>query len=154
MQPFTRADFLRRGLGGFLPFAALRRKSIPPAPGVYAFLRPDLTEPVFLDRNPSGRWKGKNPTVSAERLHLKWLPEAECVYLGKGRLAHEAHRADAGLRQRPIRHWGGRLLWQVGTEYEFEWMETPGQNPRTVWKGWLREFSAHYGSLPFAKLRH
>jgi len=153
--PFTHADLVSRGFVGFEPFATLDPKSLPGGPGVYAFLRTDKAEPIFFDRNPSGRWKGKDPTVSGDRLRSKWLPEAECVYLGKA--ASLASRIDLMKRfaaGEPVMHWGGRLPWQVEMPYVLAWVETPGQDPRTVEKGWLREFSTNHGALPFGNLRH
>jgi hypothetical protein len=54
----------------------------------------------------------------------------------------------------PVKHWGGRLLWQTNVLYELAWLLTPGEDPEVVEKKLLWEFSDHYGALPFANLRH
>ena len=155
MQPFSRADLEAQGFQGFTDFATLDLTGLPARPGVYALLRPERSEPKFLARNPSGKWKGKDPTVSLERLSKKWLPDADCVYLGKAQsLMSRIALMRAFAVGQPVMHWGGRLLWQAETTYLFSYMETPTEDPRTVEKRLLREFSDHYGALPFANLRH
>lgn len=148
-------DLRERGFTGFVPLRNLDAKSLPSGPAVYAVLRPDSSEPVFLDANPGGRWKGKDPTVARERLTKEWLTDVECVYLGKADSL--SSRIDLLLRfagGEAVMHWGGRLLWQVGMDYLFAWRETPGEDPEVVEKQMLREFSSRHGCLPFANLRH
>lgn len=148
-------ELQQRGFVGFVPFRTLDAQSLPHGPAVYALLRPDASEPVFLDHNPGGRWKDKNPTVSRERLGKEWLREIECVYLGKADSL--SSRIDLLVRfaaGEPVMHWGGRLLWQVDLAYLFAWRETPGEDPEVIEKQMLRDFSTEHGCLPFANLRH
>ena len=106
-------------------------------------------------RTRQAGFKGKDPTVTRERLHREWLPAADVVYLGKAKSL--TVRVDELLRfgnGEPVGHWGGRLVWQVALPLTLSWKETPGQDPETLEKALLREFSGHHGRLPFANLRH
>jgi hypothetical protein len=155
MPIFDRGDIADRGFVGFLPLHTLDRGTLPLGAAVYAVLLPNRCAPLFLNRSPAGWWKGKDPTVSAARMQKEWLSGVDVVYLGKA----DSLRSRVGLlldfaAGQPVRHWGGRLLWQTDVAYEIAWMETPRQDPELVEKAMLREFSGHYRALPFANLRH
>jgi hypothetical protein len=145
MHLLDRTDLLTRGFVGFVPLRTLDPASLDSGPAVYAVLRPDRTDPVFLSRSPAGWWKRKDPSVPLARLRSNWLDAVDLVYLGKAdslcsRIGELLDFA-SGL---PVRHWGGRLLWQVDVPYELAWLLTPGEDPEVIEKGLLWEFSDHY----------
>jgi hypothetical protein len=157
------ADALRAGgFHGFAPIADLRLSAVPVAPGVYAVIRMAEAVPAFLDASVGGRFKGKDPSVGTDLLARKWVDGAEVIYIGKA----TAGRAGRwGLRKRieelqrfgrgePVRHWGGRYLWQLADRGELlvAWNATD-EDPSVVESRMLRDFLAHYGALPFANLR-
>ncbi|MFN8188053.1 MAG: hypothetical protein U0R69_13370 [Gaiellales bacterium] len=75
----TRETLERDGFAGFRPFRRLWPEGleiVPAAGGVYAVLRASASEPVFLESNPGGRFKGRDPFVPIEELHRNWVPGA------------------------------------------------------------------------------
>lgn len=155
---------LDRGFSGFVDVGVLRNDyagAAPKSPGVYAVLRERTQPPEFLEVNPGGHFKGKDPTVPCALLEQSWVPESQVVYIGK------AGRIDAGqsiqhrIRQylafgagKPVGHWGGRLIWQLADSQEliFAWRETPGVDPRAVERELISEFLHETCKLPFANL--
>jgi hypothetical protein len=83
MHLLDRTDLLTRGFVGFVPLRTLDPASLDSGPAVYAVLRPDRTDPVFLSRSPAGWWKRKDPSVPLARLRSNWLDAVDLVYLGK-----------------------------------------------------------------------
>jgi hypothetical protein len=76
------------------------------AGGVYIVCRAN-SEPAFLDANPSGRFKGRDPSVSNEALRANWVDGAEVVYLGKANSLRRRLREFARFGEgEPIGHWG------------------------------------------------
>jgi hypothetical protein len=82
-----------------------------------------------------------------------------------GGLHHRLHREAARLRTRlrqyrdhgqgkPVGHWGGRYIWQLGGSGELRvaWKVT-GEHPRLLEQEMLTTFLERYGQLPFANLR-
>ena len=49
--------------------------------------RPIAGAPTFLDTNPGGRFKEKDPTVSIKALAANWVQSTRVVYIGKGDVA-------------------------------------------------------------------
>lgn len=156
-SPFDLSDLKRRGFEGFLRIADLTRPEPPELPttsGVYIVVRTDPGPPAFLDRSGGGWWKNKNPTVALERLEREWVEGARTVYIGKAKCLRERVRellefAD-GL---PVRHWGGRLLWQLERceDLLLCWRETDDYAGTET--DLIADFVAHFGRFPFANLR-
>ena len=118
----------------------------------------DGTGPVtFLPKNPAGRFKGKDPTVSLKALLANWAVRAEVLYIGKadelGRRLMQFAGFGAG---KTVGHWGGRLIWQLADADQLivAWKETPGRVPRQVEAELIRLFRQQYGKPPFANDPH
>lgn len=153
-----------RGFHGFIRFDELPHSNVPSEPGVYVVLR-DSAEPVrFREESPAGAFKGREPSVSLQRLGAKWIDDAVVVYIGKAGTAKSAH----GLRRRldqyrrhglgeNVGHWGGRYIWQLddAADLRIAWRCCEeGTDAAAVESGLLREFAEdHSGRLPFANLK-
>lgn len=155
-----RADLERRGFQGFESVSVLLKTAvrIPAECGVYVALRvkPDL--PRFLEVNPAGRFKKKDPTRPVQVLEAKWSKASGLVYIGKAgpsptrtlrKRISEYLRFGTGAR---VAHQGGSATWQLTDSHDLliAWMPTGNRNPRDVERGLLREFRECYGRLPFA----
>jgi hypothetical protein len=100
-QPAPPLSFSRRELGavgftGWRAWTDLRTNAfadVPGGPGVYVVYRPASADPAFLATNPGGHFKGRDPTVTVERLADNWVEGAHVIYLGK------ADRLRVRLRQ-------------------------------------------------------
>jgi len=163
---FDDLDAIRQhGFQGFVPVSHLRTTrytEIPTQHGVYLFLRLARTTPEWLDPSPAGWYKRKNPTVSKEELQAHWVDGPIVVYIGKA----GAHGSKRTLRKRilealqfgaglPVRHWGGRYLWQLKDANELVvcWKPTPGDHPRTVERQLIQAFRNQHHKRPFANLQ-
>jgi hypothetical protein len=154
---FDDADWRRRGLGGFTVIGGLGRPEpleLPEASGVYVVLRASSGRPEFLAVGGGGWWKGNDPTVSIERLESRWVDGTPTLYIGKAKSLRE--RVGELLRfsdGEAVRHWGGRLLWQLGGAQDFllGWREEPDFGG--VETDLIDEFLDHFGQLPFANLK-
>src|SRR4051794_30151255 len=83
---FERADLEAAGFAGWQTWGELRAfayADVPSAPAAYVVYRPSAGPPRFRRENPGGRFKGQNPTVSAETLRAEWVLGARVVYIGK-----------------------------------------------------------------------
>jgi hypothetical protein len=155
---FAREQLELDGFSGWIPFSQIREQdTVPRAGGVYVILRPSLEPPKFLEANPGGLFKGRDPTVTAHALRANWVDGAEVVYIGQ---ANELRRrlrqfADFGA-SKPIGHWGGRLIWQLEDSDTFlvAWKQTPGQVPLGVETTLIAAFRGRYGRPPFANDPH
>lgn len=138
-------------------FRGIDLDQVPTEPGVYVVLR-ESTRPHFLDENPAGQFKGRNPTVPVAELEAAWPDGAQCVYIGK---AGAGGRGKRHLRQRvkefrqygdgfPVGHQGGRRIWQLADADEFilAWLTTGDQDPEQVEADLIRAFVAEYGKRP------
>lgn len=151
---------------GFLGFRTIRQletdqcQSVPAQPGVYLILRPATKTPRFLEVSPGGHFKGRNPTVSVERLERDWVPAAAVLYIGKA----GGEASGATLRSRlcsylrfgfgaPVGHWGGRFIWQLHDHAELLVAWKPVADARGVEAALIREFRDQFGMRPFANLR-
>ena len=63
MVEFSQAGLKSAGFRGFVRFTELDDTDVPVTGGVYAVLRDARTVPLFLETNPGGRFKQKDPTV-------------------------------------------------------------------------------------------
>ena len=156
----TRSDLEGRGYEGFVSFARLRNGElvgVPQVAGTYVVLV-DETVPEFVEKSRGGHFKGKDPTVSADLLHDKWVEDANVVYIGKAenlqRRLKEFCRFGSGV---PIGHWGGRYVWQVAGSDDWLVCWKPCDEAETALAAeasLLSEFAErHGGRLPFANLR-
>lgn len=156
---WTRESLVGTGFTGWATFETLMNspEEIPPTGGVYIVLQAAGAEPDFLESNPGGRFKDRDPTVDASALHANWVDGAEVVYIGKAdnlrRRLRQFAQFGAG---KPIGHWGGRLIWQLtrSAELLIAWRETPGEVPKEVETTMLADFRAAYGQSPFANDPH
>jgi hypothetical protein len=157
---FTRPELERDGFVGWATFASLRDTRLPAVPaarGVYVVWRTPGDQPAFLDANPGGRFKGRDPTVSREALTANWVDGAEVVYIGKAnaltRRLREFARFGAGA---PIGHWGGRLIWQLSDSVDLlvAWKETPHVDAEREEAKLIAAFRELYGKPPFANAPH
>jgi hypothetical protein len=155
---WSRAALERQGFQGWLSFKRLADElpTVSREGGVYV-VQGRGSAPAFLDANPGGRFKGRDPTVSREALEANWVEGAEVVYIGKAdqlqRRLREFMRFGAGT---PVGHWGGRLIWQLARSNELliAWRETPGAVPKVVESEMIDAFRNVYGKPPFANEPH
>jgi hypothetical protein len=152
----------RGGFTGWHRFGDLRHHlgSIDRAAGgVYIVYRDTLDPPVWLDKSPGGTWRG-DPSVTRGELLDNWGEgAAQVVYIGKanhGQLRNRLRAYCSFGEGRKGRHYGGRLIWQMGASADLvvAWrvITDPGVNPYDVEQEMLRRFRAVYGALPFANL--
>lgn len=156
MAAFDLDDLRERRFGGFLPICQLTRpepNELPVDSGVYVVVRAAEGPPAFLTCG-GGWWKKKDPTVPLERLEREWVKGVPTLYIGKamslrGRVGELVRFADG----EPVRHWGGRLLWQVERCEDFllGWRAEPDYG--AVETVLIDEFLDIFGCLPFANLR-
>jgi hypothetical protein len=156
---WTRTGLEAAGFEGFLPIKGLRSADVPDSAGIYVVLRPDESEPEFLDRNPTLPRNGVDPTVTAAELAEAWLDDAEVLYIGrtgrpggrrtlKRRLTefrrHGARKTD--------KHWGGRYIWQLVDEEDLlvAWRVSTGEDAADEKTELLADFRETYGAPPFA----
>ena len=74
------------GFSGFVPireFRANKLRDVPNEMGVYLVLRLNSEAPIFLERNPAGHFRGKDPTFPVEELQRNWVPGTPVIYVGK-----------------------------------------------------------------------
>lgn len=154
---FDRTSLDAAGFKGWLSFTDVRASdAIPTTGGVYVVAYAYTPPVAFLPQNPGGRFKGKDPTVTADALSANWI-DAGLVYIGKANQLRRRIReyADFGAGK-PIGHWGGRLIWQLAhaDQLSIAWRETPGEVPEVVEAGMIAAFRQQYGKPPFANEPH
>jgi len=160
---FSVVGLERQGLTGFLAVSELRASrlaEVPESPGVYVVLRPLSSSPTFLERSHGGWFKGTDPTVARTILKEKWVTGANLIYVGKTTKgsAGRTHLRDRLTKLlaygsgKPVGHKGGRYLWQVEGADEFLVAWRVAEDPTTEENQILSDFSAAYGSYPFANI--
>jgi hypothetical protein len=156
---FLRPDLEATGFEGWRTWDALREAEypVPVKPLCYVIYRPSSAAPAFLDANPGGRFKGRDPTVPAPTLAAKWVTRAHAVNIGKANVGRSRLKTYARFGAGdPVAHWGGRYIWQLADAdellvawHEVGWQETA----RDYEKRLLALFRhLHEGRLPFANL--
>src|SRR5215208_1290674 len=154
----TRASLKAEGFIGWVPFKQmLHQDLVPRAGGNYVIARSATGDPKFLEANPGGRFKSKDPTVPEDALRANWVAGAEVVYIGK---ADELRRrlrkfADFGAGK-PVGNWDGRVIWQLAESKSLlvAWKDTPGDVPVRAEAALLADFRGLYGKPPLANEPH
>ena len=155
-----RSDLSQDGFRGFIGVAELcggRLDEVPRERGIYAVLRVEATEPVFLARNGGGHFKGKDPTVAVSRLRERWVRGTEVLYIGatgdplRKRIGDLCRFSEG----QPVGHWGGRLLWQVTGSENFlvGWRSSVDRDPFALERELMHEFRDLFGVWPFANIQ-
>jgi hypothetical protein len=130
--------------------------------GIYLIARTEKSPVVFLKSSKGGVWKSKTPTVSADELKRKWVPETCVLYIGKAGGSKQKKTLSKRLgeymdfgkgKSKP--HWGGRYIWQLGdcSELEIYWLKLCSHEPAQVERALIDAFYEKYEQLPFANLR-
>lgn len=162
----TKKDLEDLGFKGFIPVKELLSniQVIPEANGVYAVVRNNTGEPVFLENGTGGYFKERNPNVDLDTLKDKWVDDTEILYIGKAGGGSSKNKLKKRIKQyldfgngKKAGHWGGRCIWQLkdSAELYFCWKETAADIlPRDEEFRLIAEFKeTHDGRLPFANLR-
>ncbi len=155
---FTRAGLSSAGYEGLIAIRDLRRtecRDVTSESGTYIVVLPEGFVVSFLDQNPGGHFKGKDPTVPRAFLEAQWVPDTDLLYVGsslglKKRIKTFLRFGDGGR----VGHWGGRLVWQIANSGALLIAWQPCTDHEAAEQKLLRDFEAKYGKLPFANLRH
>lgn len=153
------------GFTGFLTTYHLHESrgiEIPKEKGVYLILRLNQNPPVYLETNPAGRFKDKDPTVTKEVLLDSWVNETQVIYIGKAGSSNQKATLRSRLLQymdfgfgKPVGHWGGRYIWQLEDAHELQvcWKPTIDESSEIVETRLICIFKERYGKRPFANLK-
>ncbi|QNE13822.1 hypothetical protein [Pseudarthrobacter sp. NBSH8] len=150
------------GFTGFQSFREMEINRVPQVPGIYAVLKPEGFQPLFLAKSVGGQFKKRDPSLFQAALETHWIEDAEVLYIGKAGAGTAGTR---GLRQRiqeladfgrgkPVGHWGGRLLWQLADSQSLviAWKELEAAEVNSTEAAYQAEFISLCGRLPFANL--
>jgi hypothetical protein len=162
-RDFTRTGLTRLGFQGWVKFADLAAgnyRQIPErAHGIYVVLRSGKAMPRYVRKSPAGTFRG-DPSKPANFLTDNWVERAAVVYIGKADLRrNKPHALRTRLKEFTVfgsggelRHWGGRLIWQLSDSADLlvAWMPTPGEVAADVERWLIAEFRRCYGKPPFA----
>jgi hypothetical protein len=147
-----RAELERRGFIGWIPLLDIDASVVPKGPGVYAVECPSSKPPKWPETSCGG-WLRGDPAVPFDELEANWVDGADIAYLGQSkglrRRLTDFSRFGAG---KPVRHWGGRLVWQLPdpSALRVGWFETPLESPVSVEARFIAEFRSVFGKPPFA----
>lgn len=153
-------ELYERGFRGFKSVEKLwqgRFNSVPAPPGVYLTFWPFKSRAAFLLASPAFCMNGNDPTVDVDILENRWERGCPTLYIGKGsNLKRRLFEFVAFGKGFPVRHWGGRYVWQLARSRDLIicWMETPEADPRVVEMELINQYEEEFGHLPFANLRH
>jgi hypothetical protein len=159
-ESFRRADLEGVGFDGWRTWKALRDgdlQEVASDPAAYVVYRPSSEKPMFLDIDPGGRFKGKDPTVAVQVLEASWVAASRVIYIGKADVAKRRLKQFAAFGAGdPVGHWGGRYIWQLADSDELlvawhsiSWSELAREYEKRL----LARFAAlHGGARPFANL--
>jgi hypothetical protein len=155
---FSREALEQEGFAGFLTFAEVSETlaDVPASSGVYLVYRETTEDPTFLEENPGGRFKGRDPTELVDVLQAKWVPDAQVVYIGKAVQQRRRLRqfADFGAGK-PIGHWGGRYIWQLADSASLlvAWREAGDtETGAEAEQALVARFKERHDRLPFANI--
>ncbi len=158
---WDRSGAVATGFEGFVPFADLQTAHPPDQPGVYLILRPTGRQPSFLTTSQAGRHKGKDPTISIDKLQRRWVRDAEVVYVGKMGGGSSKATLRKRLRQYvrfgqgiPASHWGGRAIFQLSDWGHLLVAWRVDDEPVQLESSLLHQFKTDSGALPFANMRY
>ena len=159
---FTRKGLKDDGFAGFRSFTDLEVMRVPQGTGVFAVLRPEGFQPVFLKTSTAGVFKKKDPSLPQPALAAEWVDAAVVLYLGK---AGPGSKGNRGLRRqvqefldfgqgKPPGHWDGRPIWQLKNAGQLlmAWKELPAGALNKTEAEYHTAFIEEYGKLPFANL--
>ena len=150
------------GFKGFktIDFLIKNFNVIPDNKGIYLVINKEHDK-SFLNTSIGGHFKGKNPTVTIEKLNQNWVEDTIVIYIGKA----GGFNSKANLKKRlmqylrfgngeSVGHWGGRFIWQLENNNDLiiAWKELHDEDPREEEKKLLIEFERQYNKLPFANL--
>lgn len=159
---FNRQTLEADGFTGFRSLGQLDINRVPRAPGIYAVLRPEGFERVFLAKSLGARFKKRDPSLPQPALEAEWIENADVLYIGKagpgstgnrGLRKHIQEFTDFG-RGKPVGHWDGRLIWQLADSQSLviAWKELAAEEVNHAEAAYHAEFVSIYGKLPFANL--
>lgn len=156
-MPFSRQSLENAGFVGWIPLSALGGTSCPTASGTYLIFYPGGEPPAFLQASPGGWLRGRDPTVELSALHNNWVTGAQIIYVGL------SSNLQARLRQlvefgggKPVRHWGGRLIWQIQKPDQLlvAWNVMRRDSIEAAKKDLIAQFISIYRKPPFANDPH
>lgn len=149
------------GFEGYRTVASLRDeglRDIPEKKGVYLVIRTNNTHPRFLKVGTGGCFNGKDPNVCLSRLEREWVEDALVLYVGQtGTLRERIRELIRFGEGNPVRHHGGRLIWQLDDSDALMvcWKTVQNEDPRNVKKELIQDFKKyHEGRRPFANLKN
>jgi hypothetical protein len=157
----TQRTLTARGFRGFVPFRELPSSNVPARHGIYVVIRTATSLPKFLPNSPAGHLKGRDPSVTVDKLCAAWVDGATIVYIGKaaGRDGLDQRLADYRRHGTGVLagHWGGRYIWQLADSDALlvAWRPMTDDDPGEAEQDLIDEFKElHGGALPFANLRN
>ena len=124
--------------------------------GVYLVVRPEsFRQVIFKSSSCAFRLRGKDPTVSLDKLQDKWVDDA-ILYIGKSeKSVHKRmqQHIDFWKGNRAVA-WGGRIIAQIVNYEELEIWYLSCDNPKQMERDLLDVFCGmHDEKLPFANFR-
>ena len=134
---------------------------VPKQKGIYFVLNQGPSN--FLQNSVGGYFKGKNPTISINKLKNNLVEGTLVVYIGKAGGSNSRATLHSRLKQymrfgegEPVGHWGGRLIWQLENHRELTvcYKTLANSEPREEEKKLILEFESIHGKIPFANLAH
>jgi hypothetical protein len=102
-----------------------------------------------------GWFKNEDPTVARAVLRARWIAETDVLYIGRSRVPLDGRIRDLVYYGTgcPVRHRGGRYLWQVQGSSSFVVGWKTNRDPISAELRLQQTFARAYGALPFANLR-
>ena len=153
-DPWTRGWLADRRFGGWARLRSVESVAAAPAsPGVYAVVH-DAAEPIEWVRNCGGWFKGRDPSVTSDRLKANWVCGASTVYIGKAVVLRRRLREFARFGNgAAVGHWGGRLVWNLPRPDDLRvgWRLAESESKALAEEARLiAEFRDFFGKPPFA----